>query len=329
MTSTSQLVSIQSALYRGQRVVLVVPCYNEQATVKSVVRDFRAAMPELAVYVFDNCSNDNTAQIARAEGALVVSVSLPGKGNVVRRMFADIEADVYVMVDGDATYDAASVRGLVDKLLDEHLDMVVGCRQTETADAGSAYRRGHQWGNRVLTQSVVNIFGGDFTDMLSGYRAFTRRYVKSFPALSQGFETETELTVHALELRMPQGELLTPYGVRPEGSESKLSTYRDGWQILKTIGRLYISERPFAFFGICAALLALVAVLLSVPLLIDYLQDGLVPRLPTAVLSASMMISALLSFSCGLILDNVTRGRHEMKRLAYLAIPAPQEREEV
>jgi glycosyltransferase involved in cell wall biosynthesis len=320
-------VSSQRALYRDQRAVLVVPCYNEQATIQRVVRDFKAAMPELAVYVFDNGSTDGTSETARAEGAQVVFVSLPGKGNVVRRMFADIEADVYVMVDGDATYDAASVRCLVDKLLDERLDMVVGCRKTKTTDVESAYRRGHQWGNRMLTQSVVNIFGGDFTDMLSGYRAFTRRYVKSFPALSQGFEIETELTVHALELRMPQGELQTAYGVRPDGSESKLSTYRDGWKILKTIGRLYISERPFAFFGMCAALLALVSVLISIPLLIHYLEDGLVPRLPTAVLSASMMLSALLSLLCGLILDNVTRGRHEMKRLAYLSISAPQVRE--
>ena len=201
--------------------------------------------------------------------------------------------------------------------------MVVGCRVTEVSVAGAAYRKGHQWGNRMLTQSVVQIFGGGFTDMLSGYRVFTRRYAKSFPALSHGFEIETELTVHALELRMPLGEVRTPYGARPEGSVSKLSTYRDGWRILKTIGRLYVSERPYAFFGICGLILAIVAMLLALPLLAEYLRDGLVPRLPTAVLSASMMVSALLSFVCGLILDNVTRGRHEMKRLAYLSIPAP------
>jgi len=310
--------------YRGQRIALIVPCFNEEAAIGQVVREFKAALPEIRIFVFDNNSTDHTEEVARDAGAEVIGVPLRGKGNVVRRMFADVDADVYVMVDGDATYDAASVHKLVDKLLDEHLDMVVGCRKTAAEIAGDAYRRGHQWGNRLLTQSVMQIFGGKFTDMLSGYRAFTRRYAKSFPALSRGFETETELTVHALELRMPYGEIETPYGARPEGSVSKLSTYRDGWRILKTIGKLYVSERPFAFFGICAILLALTSVLLSVPLLVEYVREGLVPRLPTAVLSASMMVSALLSFACGLILDNVTRGRHEMKRLTYLAIPAPR-----
>ncbi|ACO77816.1 Glycosyl transferase, family 2 [Azotobacter vinelandii CA] len=310
-------------LYRGQRIALTVPCYNEEVAIGSVIREFRAAMPELEIYVFDNNSSDKTAEVAKAEGASVIFVPLKGKGNVVRRMFADVEADVYVMVDGDATYDARSVVRLVDKLLDERLDMVVGCRKVDMSTAGQAYRNGHQWGNRMLTQSVVRTFGGGFTDMLSGYRAFSRRYAKSFPALSQGFETETELTVHALELRMPYGEIMTPYGARPEGSVSKLSTYRDGWRILTTIGRLYVSERPLAFFGICAAVLAAVSVLISLPLLDEYLRAGVVPRLPTAILSASMMVSALLAFSCGLILDNVTRGRHEMKRLSYLAIPAP------
>lgn len=310
-------------LYRGQRIALIVPCYNEEAAISAVVQGFRQAMPELDIFVFDNNSTDRTVEVAIAVGANVVAVPLRGKGNVVRRMFADVDADLYVMVDGDATYDASAVGRLVDKLLDDHLDMVVGCRQAEVSVAGEAYRRGHQWGNRMLTQSVVSIFGGSFTDMLSGYRVFSRRYAKSFPALSHGFETETELTVHALELRMPYGEVMTAYGARPEGSVSKLSTYRDGWRILKTIGRLYVRERPFAFFGIFALILALASVLLSVPLLAEYLREGLVPRLPTAVLSASMMLSALLSFVCGLILDNVTCGRQETKRLAYLSIPAP------
>ena len=309
--------------YRGQHIALIVPCYNEEAAIEAVVADFRKAMPEIDVFVFDNNSSDRTMEIAREAGAKVVPVPLRGKGNVVRRMFADVDADLYVMVDGDATYDASAVRRLVDKLLDDHLDMVVGCREAEVSLAGEAYRRGHQWGNRMLTQSVVSIFGGNFTDMLSGYRVFSRRYAKSFPALSHGFETETELTVHALELRMPYGEVMTAYGARPEGSVSKLSTYRDGWRILKTIGRLYVRERPFAFFGIFALILALASVLLSLPLLAEYLREGLVPRLPTAVLSASMMLSALLSFVCGLILDNVTCGRQETKRLAYLAIPPP------
>lgn len=308
--------------YRGLRVALIVPCYNEQEAIDSVIRTFRAAMPELAIYVFDNASTDRTSEVARSAGAEVVGVSLRGKGNVVRRMFADVEADVYVMVDGDATYDAASVHRLVDKLIDERLDMVVGCRQTEQVDAGAAYRRGHQWGNRLLTGGVVRIFGGEFTDMLSGYRAFSRRYVKSFPAVSHGFETETELTVHALELRMPYGEIVTPYGSRPAGSESKLSTYRDGWRILRTIARLYLSERPLVCFGGAAALLALFSVGLAFPVFIEYFESGKVPRLPTAVLSAAIMISAMLSMSAGLVLDNVTRGRHEVRRLAYLAIPA-------
>jgi glycosyltransferase involved in cell wall biosynthesis len=304
-------------------VVLIVPCYNEEAAIEAVVREFREAMPEIDVFVFDNNSTDQTIQVAQNAGAKVVSVPLSGKGNVVRRMFADVDADVYVMVDGDATYDASAVRNLVDKLLDHNLDMVVGCRETKQEIAGEAYRRGHQWGNYILTQSVAKIFGGNFTDMLSGYRAFTRRYAKSFPALSNGFEIETELTVHALELRMPYGEVMTAYGARPEGSVSKLSTYRDGWRILKTIGRLYISERPFAFFGICGLTLALISIVLGFPLLTEYLRDGLVPRLPTAVLAASIMMSAALSFVCGLILDNVTRGRHEMKRLVYLGVPRP------
>jgi hypothetical protein len=253
----------------------------------------------------------------------VVKVPLPGKGNVVRRMFADVEADIYVMVDGDATYDAASVRRLVDKLLDERLDMVVGCREVTKEIASDAYRRGHQWGNRMLTGGVMHIFGGDFKDMLSGYRVFSRRYVKSFQARSHGFETETELTVHALELRMPYGEAVTPYFARPEGSESKLSTYRDGWRILKTIGRMFVSERPLAFFSLCAGVLAGVALVLAAPVFDHYLQHGTVPRLPTAVLAASVMTSALLSLACGLVLNTVSRSRQEMRRLAYLAIPSP------
>jgi glycosyltransferase involved in cell wall biosynthesis len=309
--------------YRGQRIVLVVPCFNEELSISKVVSDFKERMPELKIFVFDNNSTDRTIAIANEAGAKVIRVPLRGKGNVVRRMFADIDADIYLMVDGDATYDANSVYVIVDKLLDEHLDMVVGCRVTDGALSASAYRKGHQWGNTMLTQSVVRIFGGDFTDMLSGYRAFSRRYVKSFPALSKGFETETELTIHALELRMPYGEVLTPYGARPEGSVSKLSTYKDGWRILKTIFKLYVSERPLVFFGVCSLILASVSSLLFVPILMEYLRAGMVPRLPTAVLSASLMISSLLSLACGLILDNVSTGRLEIKRLVYLSIPAP------
>lgn len=308
-------------LYHGLKVALIDPCYNEELSIARVIRDFRDAMPGIEVFIFDNNSNDRTSLVAKEENAHVIAVPLRGKGNVVRRMFADVDADIYVMVDGDGTYDASSVTKMVEKLVDEHLDMVVGTRETPEERAGAAYRRGHRFGNRILTQSVAKIFGGEYTDMLSGYRVFTRRYVKSFPALSKGFEIETELSIHALELRMPYGEIMTPYGSRPEGSESKLSTYRDGWRILKTIFRLYVSERPFSFYSICAALMAAFSVVIAIPVINEFLLTGLVPRFPTIILSASVMISALLSFVCGLILDNVTKGRHEMKRLAYLAIP--------
>ena len=307
--------------YRNLRVALIVPCYNEEIAIAQVIRGFREAMPCIEIFIFDNNSSDSTPVVARAEKAHVVTVTSRGKGNVVRRMFADVNADIFVMVDGDGTYDAPSVVRMVDKLIDEGLDMVVGCRVTPQDVAGSAYRRGHQLGNRMLTQSVLKIFGGGFTDMLSGYRVFSKRYAKSFPALSKGFEIETELTVHALELRMPYGEVMTPYGARPEGSESKLSTYRDGLRILKTIFRLYVSERPFSFYSICAALMALFSVLITIPVIIEFFGTGLVPRFPTVILSTAVMICALLSLFCGLILDNVTRGRHEMKCLAYLAIP--------
>jgi glycosyltransferase involved in cell wall biosynthesis len=314
----------ESLRYRGLKVTLIVPCYNEEVAIARVIRGFRAAMPAIEIHVFDNCSTDETASRARSEGASVVTVPLRGKGNVVRLMFADVDADIYVMVDGDATYDAASVTVLVDTLIDERVDMVVGCRATAQEISGEAYRRGHQWGNRMLTQSVTRIFGGNFTDMLSGYRAFTKRYVRSFPALSRGFEIETELTVHALELRMPYAEVMTPYGARPEGSSSKLSTYRDGWRILRTIARLYTTERPFAFYSTCAAVMAAGSVLISVPVIREYLQTGLVPRFPTAILSASIMICALISFFCGLVVEKVTLARQEMKRLLYLLQPFPE-----
>jgi glycosyltransferase involved in cell wall biosynthesis len=317
---------VETKLYRQQRIALLVPCYNEAIAITQVIEDFRQAMPELVIYVFDNASTDNTAQVARQAGAKVISVLRKGKGNVVRRMFADVDADIYIMVDGDATYDASSVHQLVDKLLDDHLDMVVGTRTVTQDIAQQAYRSGHQWGNRLLTESVRKIFGGNFKDMLSGYRVFSRRYAKSFPALSRGFEIETELTVHALELRMPYGELATPYGARPEGSTSKLSTYRDGWRILKTIVRLYMSERPLSFFSGLAFVLVLLSLGIASPVIVEFLNTGLVPKLPTAILASSIMLCALLSQVCGLVLDNVVRGRYEVKRLAYLSIPAPQEK---
>ncbi len=300
------------------RVAVLLPCYNEAAAIAQTVADFRAALPDAAIYVYDNNSTDRTAEIAAAAGAIVRTERMQGKGNVVRRMFADVEADIYVMADGDATYEAAAAPGLIDLLVSDQLDMVVGARKSEVE---AAYRRGHRFGNAMLTGMLAWLFGRSFTDILSGYRVFSRRFVKSFPVLSEGFEIETEISVHALELRMPVAERITAYAARPEGSESKLSTYRDGWRILKTILMLFRIEKPMAFFGLIGAALALAAILLSIPLFLTYLQTGLVPRLPTAVLATGLMLVAFLSWVCGLILDTVVRGRREMRRLAYLAHP--------
>lgn len=302
------------------RIAVLVPCYNEEAAIAKVVVDFKAALPGAIVYVYDNNSKDRTVEVARAAGAVVRQEPLQGKGNVVRRMFADIEADVYVMVDGDDTYHAASAPDLVRKLVDEKLDMVNGARVTQIE---AAYRPGHRFGNVLLTSLVTMVFGRRTNDMLSGYRVFSRRFVKSFPALAGGFETETELTVHALELRMPLAEVETPYKDRPPGSVSKLSTYKDGFRILWMITRLVKEERPMQFFGIAAAVLAVLALALGIPVVVTFMETGLVPRLPTAVLSTGLIILSFLSLACGFILDTVTRGRREMKRLRYLQIPAP------
>lgn len=302
------------------RLAVLVPCYNEEAAIGSVVRDFRAALPDAVVYVYDNNSTDRTSAVAREAGAVVRFEPLKGKGNVVRRMFADIEADIYVMVDGDDTYHAPSAPGLIRHLIDQQLDMVNGAR---VSDIEAAYRPGHRLGNVVLTGLVTTVFGKRTADMLSGYRVFSRRFVKTFPALSSGFEIETELTVHALELRMPIGEVQTPYKDRPAGSQSKLSTFKDGFRILWMIGKLVKEERPMQFFSIIAGILALVSVVLAWPVVTTFLESGLVPRLPTAVLSMGLMIVGFLSLTCGLILETVTRGRREMKRLRYLELPAP------
>ncbi len=301
-------------------IAVLLPCYNEEAAIARTIAGFKAALPNATVYVYDNNSRDRTVEEARKAGAVVRTERMQGKGNVVRRMFADIDADVYVMADGDLTYDPVAAPDMVRQLLDEKLDMVVGTRQHEAAEA---YRGGHVLGNRLFTGLLARLFGRSFTDIFSGYRAFSRRFVKSFPVLSEGFEIETEMSVHALELRMPVGEVTTSYGARPEGSASKLSTYRDGWRILKTIGTLYRVERPVLFYGGLGALLLAVALLLSVDLVITYADTGLVPRVPTAILVTGMVIVAVLSFFAGLILDTVTRGRREMRRLAYLAQPAP------
>jgi glycosyltransferase involved in cell wall biosynthesis len=301
-------------------VAVLVPCLNEEAAISAVVQDFRRALPQATVYVYDNGSTDRTAEVARAAGAVVRSEPLRGKGNVVRRMFADVEADVYVMVDGDATYDAASAPALIERLLREQLDMVNASRVTEIQ---AAYRPGHRFGNAMLTGLVAALFGNRFNDILSGYRVFSRRFVKSFPALSAGFEIETELTVHALELRMPIAEVPTPYKDRPVGSASKLRTFRDGFRILKTIIKLLKQERPLLFFSSIFGLLALLAVVLAIPVFQTYYETGLVPRLPTAVLSTGIMLLGFLSLVCGLVLDTVTQGRQELKRLLYLQVPAP------
>jgi len=301
------------------RIAILLPCYNEEAAVAQTVAGFRAALPDAAIYVYDNNSSDRTREVAAAAGAIVRSEKMQGKGHVVRRMFADVEADIYVMADGDATYDSSAAPALVAKLIDEQLDMVVGARKSEVEEA---YRRGHVLGNKVFTGLLSSLFGRSFSDIFSGYRIFSRRFAKSFPALSRGFETETEISVHALELAMPVGEVVTAYGARPEGSQSKLSTYRDGWRILKTILHLYRIERPVLFYGSFALLLAAVAIVLAVPLAITYFQTGLVPRFPTAILVTGLMILAFLSFFCGLILDTVVRGRREVRRLHYLSFPA-------
>jgi len=302
------------------RVAILIPCHNEAAAIGDVIAAFRAALPDATVYVYDNASTDGTAEVARAAGAVVRLEPLRGKGNVVRRMFADIEAEVYVLVDGDATYDAASAPRLVSTLIENQLDMVCARRVT---DIEAAYRPGHRVGNRLLTGLVGSIFGARFHDMLSGYRAFSRRFVKSFPALAQGFEIETELTVHALELRMPVAEIDTPYRDRLAGSESKLRTYRDGFRILGTILRLVKEERPLPFFSALFGVLFLLSLSLAVPIFATYFQTGLVPRMPTAVLATGTMLLAFLSLACGLVLDTVTLGRREMKRMRYLEIPAP------
>lgn len=304
----------------GQRVAVLIPCYNEEAAIGQVVHDFRAALPEAAVYVYDNNSRDGTREVAATAGAILRTEPRQGKGNVVRRMFADIDADIYVLVDGDDTYHAASAPAMIERLRAAQLDMVVGCRESGEQ---AAYRRGHRFGNALLTGFVATLFGRQFSDILSGYRVFSRRFVKTFPAISAGFETETELTIHALELRMPVDETVTPYRSRPEGSASKLNTYRDGFRILLTILKLFRSERPLEFFSLAGAILGLLALILAAPLFVTYFETGLVPRFPTAILATGLTILASLSMACGLILDTVTRGRQELRRLNYLACPPP------
>jgi len=303
------------------KIAVLVPCYNEEAAIATVVEDFRAALPGATIYVYDNNSKDQTAARAREAGAVVRNESRQGKGNVVRRMFADIEADIYVLVDGDATYDAGASPRMISAMLAQGADLLTA-RRIHT-EAG-AYRPGHVLGNRLLTGLTALLFNVHLSDMLSGYRVFSRRFVKSFPFTAEGFAIETELTVHAVRLMMPMAEMDTRYKERPVGSVSKLNTYADGFRILGTIGYLVREERPLVFFATIAFLFAAVAAVIGAPVVSEYLHTGLVPRLPTAVLATGLMVIAFLSLTCGLILDTVTRGRWEAKRMAYLAIPGPQ-----
>jgi glycosyltransferase involved in cell wall biosynthesis len=298
-------------------VAVLIPCFNESATIGDVVRSWRGALSAARIYVFDNNSTDDSARLAAEAGAIVRAETRQGKGNVVRRMFADVEADIYVLVDGDGTYDAAAAPQLIARLFDGEFDMVTAARKPVDPNA---YRPGHRFGNRVLTAIVGQVFGKRITDLLSGYRALSHRFVKSFPALSSGFEIETELSVHALELGIPFCEVETRYFARPGGSQSKLSALRDGWRILMTIVKLVKGERPLAFFGTIAVLAAIPALVIGVQLWLTFVETGLVPRFPSAILATGLMLTAFLSLVCGLVLDTVTRGRQEMKRLAYLSL---------
>lgn len=299
-------------------IAVLIPCYNEALTIRKVVTDFQRVLPSAKIYVYDNNSTDNTAFHAVAAGAIVRTETLQGKGYVVRRMFADIDADLYILVDGDDTYEAQAVTRMIEMMLTGPLDMVTAVRQSQNAEA---YRLGHQTGNAVLTGAVRLIFGARVQDVFSGYRAFSRRFVKSFPALATGFETETEFTVYALELHMAIGDLNTSYGARPEGSISKLHTIRDGIRVVRTIADLIRSERPLQFFSALASFLFMLSLLFGVPVISEFVRTGLVPRFPTAILAVGLMQLSFLSLACGLILDSVARGRCEVRRLAYLALP--------
>jgi glycosyltransferase involved in cell wall biosynthesis len=300
-------------------IAVLVPCYNEAVTIAQVVADFRAALPQAKIYVYDNNSTDGTSEVARAAGAIVRVERRQGKGNVVRRMFSEIEADCYIMVDGDATYDAGKAAEVAEMVTRQGYDFVNVARRHSSAEA---YRLGHQFGNRMLTGMVRVFFGRETADMLSGYKGFSRRFVKTFPAMSSGFETETELTVHALEMRLPMGEISAHYLERPAGSVSKLNTYRDGARIVRLISRLIKDERPLQFFGLLGILACLMGIGLGTPVVITYLKTGLVPRLPTAVLSVGIIMLGFLSLFAGIILDAIAKARREAKQIAYLAIPA-------
>ncbi|MFC5494124.1 glycosyltransferase family 2 protein [Nocardioides caricicola] len=293
-----------------------MPCHNEEAAIATVVADLVASVPGITVYVYDNCSTDRTVERAREAGAIVCSEPHKGKGNVVRRAFADIDADIYLLIDGDDTYDAGAAPAMIEKLLADNLDQVVGVRR------GDAYRAGHETGNKALNRIVTGIFGDTMGDMLSGYRIFSRRFVKSFPAVSREFEIETELTVHSLALRIPSATVDVGFKDRPEGSESKLRTYRDGWKILNVIMTLTRHERPIYFYGLISAVLMFLATVLAIPVLVQYVQTGMVPRMPTLIVSSFLVMISCLLFLAGLVIDGIRKSRHETSRLSYMRLPS-------
>jgi glycosyltransferase involved in cell wall biosynthesis len=309
----------QASFVKNRSIAVLLPCYNEEATIAAVIESFRRVLPGAAIYVYDNNSSDRTGEVAAAAGAVVRRERYQGKGNVVRRMFADIEADVYILADGDLTYDASAAGRLVDALVGQNADMVVGVR----IGSGQAFRRGHRFGNRLFNWFVAHLFGDGFTDILSGYRVVSRRFAKSFPVASSGFEIETELSIHALDLKLATAEIPLSYGERPENSVSKLKTYRDGVRILANILMMYKALRPFRFYGAIFLALAAVALGLAAPLVVTYFDTGLVPRFPTAILAASIMQLAFMSLVCGIIIEAVGASRREFKRMRYLDFPAP------
>jgi len=318
--TNTEVVNLGAMQWRTQlKIAVILPCRNEEGAVGTVVSDFQQYIPEATIYVFDNNSTDDTAKEARDAGAIVLTEKREGKGYVVRRMFADVDADVYLMVDGDDSYDISVAPAIIDILVNENVDIVNGSRRTEEADA---YRPGHEWGNKFLTGLVGFIFGTDFDDILSGYKVFSRRFVKSFPQFSGGFEIESELTIHALQLKVPTAEMKTIYKDRAHGTESKLNTFEDGFRILGAIYRLLMQGRPLLAFGIIGILLAGASAVLAYPIFVEFIATGLVPRIPTAILCTGLMLLGFLSVTCGLIMDVVTKGRQEAKRMHYLAIPS-------
>ena len=297
------------------KTAVLIPCMNEEATVAKVVAEISDALPEAQVYVYDNASTDRTFELAQQAGAEVLTEPIPGKGNVVRRMFADIEADVYLIIDGDATYDPTEATVMVKQLVEDDLDMVVGVRSSVSE---SQIRTGHTLGNRLFNRLYKSLFGSEFSDILSGYRVFSKRFVKTFPAVSSGFEIETEMSVHASQLGLPVSEIPVNYMSRPEGSQSKLRTIKDGYRIFKAMIALLKENRPLLMFGWLSTLSLIAAGSLGVPLLVTFVQTGLVPKLPTAVLATGLTLLALLFTATGLILHSIAKGRIEIKRLAYL-----------